>query len=133
MQLKQTLATLLPLAADPSSVHEVYQLLAAIPFYTEPATEQSLKNCVDCEDCEALLVLTKPRVLYHEEAKRLGCRPMVIPEGTVAQVCGDLMRWQHAFSAWEWFTLMCANLLGTGGGADGECVLGDGVREPLCW
>ena len=131
MQLKQTLTTLLPLAADPSSVHEVYRLLASVPFYTETATEQSLKNCTDYGDGDNLLVLTKPRVLYLEDAKRLGSRPLVIPEGTVAQVSGDLVRWQHPFSAWEWFTLMCASLLNMGGGANGECVLSDGVRKPL--
>ncbi|KAL5487078.1 hypothetical protein EMCRGX_G019637 [Ephydatia muelleri] len=118
MQLKQTLTTLLPLAADPSSVHEVYRLLASVPFYTETATEQSLKNCTDYGEGDNLLVLTKPRVLYLEDAKRLGSRPLVIPEGTVAQVSGDLVRWQHPFSAWEWFTLMCASLLNMGGGAN---------------
>ena len=123
MGLKQTLTTLLPLTADPSSAHEVHRLLGAVPFYTEPATGQSLKNCTGYGDSENLQVLTKPRVLYSEEAKRIGCRPLVIPKGTVAEVTGDLVRWEHTSSAWDWFMLMCANLLSTAGAADGEGVV----------
>lgn len=123
MGLKQTLTTLLPLTADPNSAHEVYQLLAAVPFYTEQASVHSLKDCTDVEDSENLQVLTKSRVLCREDSNKFGCRPLVMPKGTVGEVMGDVIRWEHTFSAWEWFILMCANLLSTAGAADGEWVV----------